>query len=158
MSNTEGKQKRRWVLPLLFLSLAMNLLVVGVVIGWLISPGGPKRSDFGSARGLVGEPFLRALPEEQRRAMLRDAMREAPRIRESRENLRARFDAFLGALRAEPFDTDLVADLLDQQRSVAQRRQDIGEGLLLERLAAMTPAERRAYADRLESSLRRLRR
>lgn len=158
MTNMEGEKRRRWVLPLLFVSLAMNLLVVGVILGWILSPGGPRRAEIGPVRGLVGEPFLRALPEEQRRAMLQDVMRETPRIRESRENLRARFEAFLGALRTEPFDAELVAGLLSQQRSVALRRQDIGEELLLQRLDAMTPEERRAYADRLESSLRRLRR
>jgi uncharacterized membrane protein len=158
MSNSEDQKRRRWVLPLLFASLAMNLLVVGVILGWLISPGGHKRSEIGPVRGLVGEPFVRALPDQQRRAMLRDVMRDAPRIRESRENLRARFEALLGALRADPFDTALVAALLDEQRDVALRRQDIGEGFLLQRLEAMTPEERKTYADRLETSLRRLRR
>lgn len=151
------RQPRRWVLPLLFVSLALNLLVMGVVIGWLASGGGAKRAEYGSARGLVGEPFLRALPDSERRAFMRDVAREAPRIRESRESLRTRFEAFLTALRTEPYDPATVAGLLQEQRTVALRRQDIGEQFLLQRLEEMSPAQRKEYADALENSLRRLR-
>lgn len=149
---------RRWLYPLLFASLALNLLVIGIVTGWIASHGGDRRPDFGPARGLVGEPFLRALPEDQRRALMRDVAREAPRISESRESLRARFEAFLAALRSEPFDAAAVAGLLQDQRAVALGRQDIGERLLLERLAAMSPEQRQDYATALERSLRQLRR
>ena len=152
------KKPRRWLYPLLFVSLALNLLIAGMIVGWLASPDGPKRSEFGSARGLVGEPFLRALPDDQRRAMLRDIAREAPQLRESRESLRARFSAFLTALRADPYDASTVAALLKDQREVALTRQDIGERMLLDRLDAMSAEERNAYADALEKSFRRLRR
>jgi uncharacterized membrane protein len=157
MAETD-KKPRRWLYPLLFVSLALNLLVAGMIVGWLASPGGPKRSEFGSARGLVGEPFLRALPDDQRRAMLRDISRDAPKLRESRESLKARFDGFLTALRADPYEPETVAALLRDQREAALTRQDIGERLLLDRLEAMTPEERNAYADALEQSFRRLRR
>lgn len=157
MTETPVK-RRRWLYPVLFLSLALNLLIVGMVVGWMASPHGPRGSNFGGARGLVGEPFLRALPDDQRRALIRDMAREAPRIRESRDSLRTRFNAFLEALRADPYDTDRVAALLRDQRDAALRRNEMGEQLLLERLAAMTPDQRRAYADALETSLKRLKR
>lgn len=153
---TDSAPKRpRWPYLLLFVSLAANLLVAGILAGWLISPGGPQRSDFGQARGLVGEPFLRALPDSERRAIMRDAIKEAPRIRESRESLRARVDAFLAAIRAEPYDPETVEILLKEQRDVALRRQDIGERLLLNRLEAMNSEQRAAYADALQRTLRR---
>lgn len=151
------KKPRRWLMPLLFASLALNLLIAGIVVGWMASHGGDRRPDYRTVRGLVGEPFLRALPDDQRRAMMQDVLREAPRIRESRESLRARFEAFLTALRAEPYDPNAVAELLKEQRDVALRRQDIGERLLLERLNTMTPEQRDAYATALERSFRRLR-
>lgn len=159
MDMTEtGKKPRRWLYPLLYGSLALNLLIVGIVSGWMASLGGDRRSDFGAARGLVGEPFLRALPEDQRRALMRDVLRETPRIKESRESLRARFEAFLTALRADPFDPNAVAGLLQDQRAVALGRQDIGERLLLERLQAMSLEQRQDYAAALEKSFRQLRR
>ena len=158
MTKTPNKKSRRWLYPVLFLSLALNLLIVGIVAGWLASPGGPRRADFGTARGLVGEQILRALPGDQRRALMRDVLREAPRIRESREDLRARFQAFLTALRTEPYDPSAVSALLLEQRGVALSRQDIGEKLLLKRLQEMSPEQRKDYADSLEHSFRRLKR
>lgn len=155
MSDTV-KKPNRWLLPLLFISLALNLLIVGIVVGWMASHGGDRRGEYGAVRGLVGEPFLRALPDDHRQAMLRDVMREAPRIRESRDSLRARFQAFLAALRADPYDPSAVAALLQQQRQVALQRQDIGERFLLQRIEAMTPQEREDYASALERSFRRL--
>lgn len=149
------KKTRRWIMPLLLVSLALNLLVIGIVVGWMASLGGGKRAEFGPARGLLGEPFLRALPMSERRALLRDIARESPRLRESRETLRARFEAFLAALRAEPYDSASVAALLKDQRAAALRRQDIGEQFLLERLQSMTPQQRVAYADALERYLKR---
>ena len=150
--------QKRWLLPLLFVSLAANLLIVGIIVGWALSDAGPKRSELGAARGLVGEPFIRALPEVHRRALMRGVMRESEQVRESRENLRLRFEEFLTALRTEPFDPGKVVVLLDDQRSASLRRQHIGERLLLERLEAMSPQERQAYATALERSFKRLRR
>ena len=154
MSETP-KRPNRWLYPLLFLSLAGNLLIVGVVVGWMASPNGKQRSDFGPARGLVGEPFVRALPTDQRRALMRDVLKEAPQIRESRDSLKARFEAFLTAIRAEPFDPERVAELMAEQRDVAVKRQDIGQRFLLERFTAMSQQERNDYADALEDALKR---
>lgn len=152
-------RKRRWIMPLLFTSLAVNLLVAGVVIGALLSPDGPRnRSEIGPGRGVIGEPFIRALPRSERRALAEDVRKMSPQIREGRENLRQRFEAFLTALRADPFDPAAISRLLAEQRGVAVGRQEIGERLLMKRLEAMTPEQRAAYADALEKSLRNLRR
>lgn len=153
------KARRWWLLPLLFISLAINLLVVGVVVGWLVSPNGSKQvREFGPARGLVGEPFLKALPPAQRRELIQEARRESRGLRETRESLRSRFEAFLTAIRAQPYNPDAAANLLGEQRNAAAERLDLGERLLLERLEAMTVSERRTYADALEEALKRFRR
>ena len=151
-------KKRRWVTPLLYVSLFVNLLVAGLVIGAMLSPDGPRRrADDRPARGVIGEPFVRALPAEERRALMKDVLSNGDRIRESRESLRQRFEAFLAALRADPFDSAEIARLLAEQRQVAVGRQEIGETLLMKRLEAMTPEQRANYADALEQSLKRLR-
>lgn len=152
-------KKRRWLMPVLFVSLALNLLVAGVVAGAVLSPDGPRnRADERPVRGVVGEPFFRALPKEERRALIGDVLRNRKEIRETRESLRQRFQAFLTALRTEPFDSDEIARLMAEQRQVAVSRQEIGETLLMKRLQTMTIEQRRAYADELEETLKRLRR
>lgn len=157
MNETE-RNPRRWLYPVLFVSLALNLLIAGIVVGWAASHRDDRRPDYGAVRGLVGEPFLKALPDDQRRAMMQDVLRDAPRIRESRESLRGRLEAFLAALRAEPYQSEVVAKLLKDQRDVALKRLDIGERLLLERLDSMTSEQRDDYANALERSFKRLRR
>lgn len=152
--------RRRWVMPLLFISLALNLLVVGVLVGRSFSPDRPDRNDRVSdqVRSVIGEPFVRALDRGDRRALLGDVHRQSKEFRENRESLRARFQAFLAALRADPYVPEDVQRLMQDQRQVAQGRQELGESLLLKRLSEMDAAGRAAYADRLEKSLRGLRR
>ena len=158
---SQTPKRRRWLMPLLLISLAVNLLVIGAIAGAMLSPDGPRRhggEDQRALRGVVGEPFLRALPADQRRALVRDAVANRDRVRESRASLQKRLDAFLAALRTEPFDAEEVARLLADQRRAAIGRQELGEELLLKRLAGMSAEERAAYAERLEDRLKRFRR
>lgn len=147
---------RRWVMPLLFLSLAINLLIAGLVAGAFLSPDGPHRGDDDrrTIRGVLGEPFFQALPAKERRAMIRDVIGNREQFREGREALRARVESFLDALRAETFDRAEAERLLVEQRRAAISRQTFGEALLLDRLEAMTAEERADYADALEERLR----
>ena len=154
-------KRRRWLVPLLFVSLAVNLLVVGVVAGAMFSPDGPRHwggEDHRALRGVVGEPFFRALPVRERRALVRDAAANHDRMRESRASLQERLDAFLMAIRSDPFDADQVARLLADQRQAAIGRQELGEELLLNRLAGMSAEDRASYADALEERLKSFRR
>lgn len=158
LADTPHRKVRGWVVPILLASLAVNLLIVGIIVGWLASPDGPRRTEWRTVRGLVGEPFIRALPDDHRRALVREVLRDDNRLRESRESLRARFEAFLSELRKEQFDIDKIQTLLKEQRKVALDRQDMGERFLLERLETMSVGERRDYADALEQALRQPRR
>ncbi len=158
--NIEPRPRRRWIMPVLFISLALNLLVAGAILGRALSPDDHRKRDRveGPIRSVIGEPFVRALSRKDRRAVLSEIREKAPRFRESRENLRQRVEAFLAALRADPFNAEDVGRLMQEQRQAARGRQELGEVLLLNRLAAMTASERSAYADRLEKSLKNLRR
>ncbi|CAN0605242.1 unnamed protein product, partial [Ectocarpus sp. 12 AP-2014] len=109
-------------------------------------------------RGVLGEPFVRALPDSDRQAIRRDIERERGRISESRKALRERFQAFLAALRTDPFLAEDISRLLKEQRQVGITRQEFGEELLIRRLNEMSADERSDYADRLEQQLKKLRR
>jgi uncharacterized membrane protein len=154
-------KKRRWMTPVLIASLAVNLLVAGVVVGAYLSDDGPRKrnsEEQRAARGVMGEPFFRALPTKDRRAVMDAILAERDTVRDSRRQLRASVENVLAAIRADTFDRTAVAKLLGEQRNAAQTRQDLGERLLLDRLEQMSPAERAAYADALEKRLRGLRR
>ncbi|MBT8408817.1 MAG: periplasmic heavy metal sensor [Alphaproteobacteria bacterium] len=149
-----------WVKMLLALSLGLNLLIVGIVLGALGRGGldGRDGDRFQGARELGPLPFVAALEPRDRRALGRALRNQAEPLRQNREMLRARFDALLEALRAETFDRRAVAALIAEQRGLAVDRQEIGERILLDHLASISHGDRMQYADRLDNSLRRDRR
>lgn len=152
---------RRWMFPVLIVSVALNLLIVGMVAGAFLSPDGPHMrggDEQRAVRGVLGEPFFRALPAHERRAFARDVLGNREQFREGREALRTRVERFLDALRADTFDRAEVEQLLGEQRRAAVGRQELGEQLLLDRLEAMSPSERAAYADALAERLKGIRR
>ncbi len=145
---------RPWLRVLLVLSLAMNLLVIGAVIGLMVTwsngrPHHPSRLD------MAGGPLTRALAPEDRRAIGKE-MRKAHR---GEEGHRARHHGeLLGLvddLKAVPFDPTAVQQRLARHRQSFDDRLELGLELLTARLTEMTPEDRAAYADRLQEVLTR---
>jgi uncharacterized membrane protein len=143
-----------WMRLLLLTSLALNLLVVGIVAGAVIH----RRGTDGVAmpRDPASALYFSALPGEQREALKAGIRREAEHFHVDREALRAEVAATLAVLRAEPFEPAALAERIAAQRRGMAERTAAGDRLLVERVAAMTPAERQAYADRLEQIVRRV--
>ncbi|MEM6384959.1 MAG: periplasmic heavy metal sensor [Pseudomonadota bacterium] len=156
----KAPKPRRWLMPALFVSVAVNLLIAGLVAGAFLSPDGPRHKNGENQRairGVLGEPFFQALPKQERAAMVMQMIGNRDEFRRGREELRTGVENFLNALRAETFDRTAAERLLNEQRRAANQRQDLGEVLLLDRLEAMSAAERSAYADALEKRLRGIR-
>jgi len=147
-------KKRPWGKIVLFVSLALNLAVVGLVAGAFLK--GPHGRDGSPVlRDLGFGPFVYALPRRDKDAMGEALKREAGSFRENRNILRRQFEDFLTALRADPFDAAEVARLIADQRGRIGERQKLGQRLLLERIEAMSASERADYADELDNLLRR---
>ncbi|WP_135501454.1 periplasmic heavy metal sensor [Roseovarius aestuariivivens] len=142
----------RWMRVLLVVSLAVNLLIAGGVIGAAVTGGGPWR---GHALHGGGGPMARALSDEDRR-ILRSRMHgeRAPDLA-ARQAHRDAMRDLIRLLRATPYDSGAVTVQMAQIRGHFETRMARGQALLAERLAEMTAAERAAYADRLEAALRR---
>lgn len=145
-----------WLRVVLFGSLAANLLVIGMVVGAIVTHGGrPEARHFEAARDIGPAPFIQAFDPETRRALALEIRRDAGRLRQNREELRQRFEALLAALRAEDFDRATVDGIIAEQRGLSVARQEIGQAILVDALQAMPREARAAYADRLDRSLRR---
>lgn len=144
---------------LLAVSLALNLLVLGLLVGALLRGGGgehPAEARMPSSlRALGATPFLLALSEADRDLLLADAGQRGDDLRANRAALRDGVDAMVRALRSEPFDAGTFRRLAADQRRAAAARQALGEDLLMARIEAMSPEARQAYADRLERIFRR---
>lgn len=141
----------------LIVSLALNLLVVGVVGGAMMS-GGRWHHDGPPRVQAIGGPLTRALAPEDRRALARE-MHAARHDRSwSRERMRAEMAGLIADLRARPFNAQAVEARLAAMQGRFQERIEQGQALLVERLAQMDDADRAAYAERLEAELQRHRR
>jgi len=146
----------RWGRLVLVTSLALNLGILGMVVGAVVK-GGWHGGDPRTIRDVGFGPFTQALTEEDRKAMRRAFMANAPDMHATRQSLRQDMAALLTALRAVPFDPAALGEALRQITARARQRQEFGEKLLLEYVAALPEAGRLAFADRLETGLTRQR-
>lgn len=146
---------RRRLRIVLFASLALNLVIVGLVVGVIANGGPPERAGHRDRDPVM--PYTRAFNEDQRRS-LRNAYRNAlaPRSGSDKPDLVSGYRQAVEVLRADPFDVSRLNDVVGQQRDHADRRQKAGQDILTSFLSAMTPEERNAYADRLEVEVERM--
>ncbi|TCO73981.1 periplasmic heavy metal sensor [Rhodovulum euryhalinum] len=145
---------RTWVRVALVASLALNVLILGVVGGAVLNKGRdhPPRTAF--APGEYG-PYGRALADTDRAALRAALKAEAPRLRENRAAVRQGFRDLLAALRAEPYEHARVVAVVQAQQARVQDQAALVQSLTLDRVGAMSGADRAAFADRLERVLRR---
>ena len=134
---------------LLVASLALNLAVVGVVVGSAFD-----RHGHGRGPHMAGPmaPLIMSLPEDAREGLI-DELRSLPRP--DRDMRRRSFDALLTAIRAEPFRPEAVTAALREQRDLGEARLSSLETVLADQLAGLSAEERADYADRLRTSVRR---
>ena len=151
----DSKPMSRGLKVLLFGSLALNLLIVGVVAGVVMS-GGPGKSRFAEKTDVGGFVLVRALPREARAELRKRFEAKRADLRASGKAAPSKQD-ILAALRASPFDRLAFAELVSSQtRSLAERGR-LGQEALVEQVAEMTDDERRAYADDVEEAFSRRR-
>ncbi|MDE3079764.1 MAG: periplasmic heavy metal sensor [Paracoccaceae bacterium] len=149
----DARPPRTWTRLALVLSLGLNLIVVGSLGGLALSRAihGPHEP----VRDLAFGPFTEALSPDDRRAMMRAFMAEAKGFRAEKEQMRADFQSLVAALRADPYDPSVLDGVMARQKARTDQWLALGQRLLMERLAAMAPADRRAFADRLGEELSR---
>jgi uncharacterized membrane protein len=136
---------------LLFLSVALNLLVIGAIAG-AFGAGVRLQREVGDAvvaRMPGPRAFLAALPPETREIMRRelaDSWGESRELR--RAALQARRDAFAAAS-AEPYDAERVRAAFAQLREADQRAIGVFHDNVVEAFARLTPEQRSEAMDAL---------
>lgn len=137
----------RWMRLLLVVSLGLNLLVAGLLLGDALTGGGPGRGPRPVEMTLG--PFARALDEGDRRAILED-LRGHPDLRPlTREEFAAGLQGIREVVQADPFESAAVLQALSEQSERINRSERAVQEALVEHLAAMSPEARKAFADRL---------
>lgn len=146
---TRNDKVLRWALGA---SLGVNLVIVGMIAGAAYRFNGPHAGPMENMRS-YGTPYIRALPDDHRRAVF-DGLRKKKDSRIlPRAARRALYDQTIAALRAEPFDLDRITMVLDAQRDATLGVQQSVQSAWLAEIASMSTKARTDYADRLETML-----
>ena len=150
---------KRWPKVLLALSLTLNLAVIGMVLGAHYRDGRdamrfppPERT---ALRDTGVGPFFDAMSREQRGRMGQALRDRAGGVGPDRAALAEDLRAMVSAIKAEPYDPAALEAVMAAQQARVMQRVDAGRGVLLAEIAAMSPAERAAFADRLETGFGR---
>ena len=149
MEEQPAKPRRIWRI-LLVVSLALNLLVIGVVAGAVMRFGGGDR--FGGPPPRGGLIYFREMPRAAQKD-IRAAAREGFRSRD--EDRAAQMVDVLDVLRAAPFVAADLRDIMATQSQAFQANQMRLTDIWIGHLEVMTDEERRAYADRVEKAAKR---
>ena len=131
----------RWLLAALFASLALNLVVVGLVAGavWRFRP--PAWVPI--TPSLVG--YASALPPERRKQLWDQTAEERAELRPLRREVRTARDETVQVLAAEPFDRQRFLAAQARQADAEQRARHAMQALYLKIADALTPEERHAF-------------
>jgi uncharacterized membrane protein len=144
---------RGWLKVVLFGSLALNLLIIGLVVGAMarFDQRDGKEPRFDRLSGSM----TWALPRADRRE-IGEALRKDFRAKPDAHALaKSEYDIVISALRGVPFDASLIEQTLRRQTEAGRERQLLGQQLLLARLIAMDDAERAEFADNLAKIIKR---
>jgi len=139
---------------LLFLSVALNLLVIGAIAGaW--GAGVRLQREAGDAvvaRMPGPRGFLRALPPETRAIMRRELADSWTASRDLRRAaVEARRQAFIAAS-TEPYDAERVRTAFAQLREADQRAIGVFHDNVIDAFARLTPQQRREALDALRTA------
>ena len=147
----------RWLLVVLFASLAVNLVIVGSVAGAVWRHRGPPAWAGVVIPNLLG--YASTFAPERRKQIWELTREERGRMRPFRREVRTAREETSKALAAEPFDRQQFLAAQSKQAEAENRARAAGQDLYLKIAESLTPEERRAFAtwrDHRRSPLRNL--
>jgi uncharacterized membrane protein len=133
----------RWVLVLLIGSLALNLVVLGLVAGAVWRFRSPPPWAGAVTPNLLG--YAGTLPHDRRRVLWDATADERRQVRPFRREVRLAREETLRMLVAEPFDKQRFVGAQMRQAEAENRARAAVQTLYAEIAAHMTPAERKAF-------------
>lgn len=148
MEQTQTKRRFSWLKLALVVSIVLNFVALGMVWG-LVTRTGPS--------GSLLRASVAALPADDRRAF-RQEIREVWRAagtaqRDVPGGAAGAPRRMLAALEAEEFDAAAFAAALQEAQARLVAISDQMHAQLVATVSAMTPGERRAYAQALDAQL-----
>ena len=139
---------------LLFVSVAVNLLVIGGIAGALASGVRVQRDNPEAIVARMPGPraFMAALPAETRAKVRAELVDSWIETRETRVAAREARRAAFAAAAAEPFDAERVKAAFAQLRAADQTAIGVFHDNMIDAFAALSPEERAAALEALRSA------
>jgi len=137
---------RRWLVPLLVASVAVNLIIVGAAFSGQFWPDHGGRKSSHRSADLMPRSFFRGLDDERREELVEVFRARKTEWREERRALRDAATALAEALEREPFDAAQAHSAISDHAARSHQLVDIGAAVAAELVEALTPAERRDLA------------
>ena len=133
--------ERKWLITIVVISIALNLLLVGFYIGQQPLPGRTNlRID-----PTMGLPrVLQGLPEDRRRVLLQDVDVSRREIASRHRALQKVQIDIERAMAMEPFNAESLANVLENFRRRFDENQEDSHRLLVQLFEQMDPEERSA--------------
>lgn len=135
--------RRRWMRWAFIASLALNLLVVGAIVGSFVRGGGPWGGGRGGSGNIVG--YVMSLPAERRGELLKRSTAIRAEMRALRQQVRSANRDRLAAFTTEPFDRQRYIDAQTRQIEADRQIRLLTRDVVAETAASMTSDERRAF-------------
>lgn len=146
-----GKPRmRRGMRIILIASLAVNVVVLGLIIGAVF---GHSRDDDRRRPSINLPPHVRALDWEHRREIGKAIRRAYREDGLGARTERSQLELMAVAIEANPFDRATLEAAQVELENVMSRRVGRAREIWLDHVEGMTDEERAAYADRLRHSL-----
>lgn len=151
MSDAPPARLPRWARIALISSLALNVAVIGLLGGLMIA----ARDVAVGGLPIDGFRFVaQYLPERDQRELRRRIFSNRAEVEAIRDAMKENREAFLSALRADPFDQDQAAAVMQAQADATIRFSTTARGALIAQIASLSAEERRAFADLIEEELK----
>lgn len=150
---TKPERSQRLWKVILVLSLALNVAILGAVLGatWRSQDDGRRLPALNRD---IGSLYLRALGPEHRRELGRKLRPSSKKGKAARAEIAQGFEQAIAVLRAEPFDRTALEQIMQDHAQRSELRMQEARAVLLDHLIRIGPDERAAYADRIEKFLK----
>jgi len=142
---TSSRSRRRWLVPLLVASIAINLVIAGAALSGRFWPHG-ERGGLHRSADLMPRSFFAELDRQRRDEVVEVFRAKKPEFREERRVLREAAAALADALEREPYDPNLAQSAIAQHTGKSHQLIDLGATVAGDLVEALTPEERRALA------------
>ena len=148
--------KRRWLWPLLIVSLGLNLLFVGLVAGRMWTHGGGPGARHRVFTGAV-ESLMKDLPDAKRQRAGELLKRHRSTVRQLRKQLRDQRRVAKDAVLTEPYDEVKVGEAFARFREIRTGQHQSMHTMLGELLKGLTLKEREQLLSHIRAGFRRRR-